>query len=232
MPVLLARPYPIARLAEARAALAAAVGGDVAPLQRLYQAAADALGALDPDELAELRDDHRRAFRSDEALARAAVQLADTWEGVVAVGSMLKRPGDFRGFAWLAAQVRYDLGPARRDATQIRFYARGGELPDTEPADAALYAAVPALTGLGPELPEELDGPLPLPGEPMWRLLGLPEGDDWSGVDPLDGYAIDAGACRAHYAAVPPAWRDLLSRCMEDGLLVRPASPLDVLSGG
>jgi hypothetical protein len=221
VPVLLVRPYPVGGLTEARAALHAVLGGDVVPLQRLYAAAADALARIDPDEVEDFRLDHPRAGRNEQALALAAVSLADTWEGLVAIGSVLRRPRWFRGFAWLAAQVRYDLGPARRDAGRLRSYADGAGLPDTPPEDAALYAALPALVGLGPELPEELEGPCPFPGEPVSRCLGLAEDEDWSGIDPLDALAISAETCRAYYAAAPPAWRPVLSRSLEGGMIVR-----------
>lgn len=223
MPVLLARPYPVARLADARRALEAATIGDVAPLQRLYRAAAEGLAVMDPDEVEDFRADHRRSARDDQALAHAAVTLSDSWEGVVSVGSVVTDSRRFRGFAWLAAQVRYGLEPARRDGGRLRAYAAGDGLPGTDPADAALYAALPALMGLGPELPDELDPPCPIVGEPVTRLLGLPEDEDWTGIDPLDAIAIPAEACRAHYAAATPAWRAILGRCLESGLLVRVA---------
>jgi hypothetical protein len=226
LPTLLVRPYPVHRLAEARSALDAAARGDVAALHRLYKAAADALAAIDPDEVAEFREEHPRAARDDQALARAAVELADVWEGLVAIGAGLSDRARFRGFAWLAAQVRYELEPAPRDASRLRAYAKGAPLPKTAAEDAALFAALPALVGLGPELPDEVEGPCPVPGDPVIRLLGLAEDEDWEGIDPLDGVALTADACRAHYAAAPAAWRDVLGRGLETGLVARPAAPM------
>lgn len=219
--MLLVRPYPVDQLTEARRALHAAANGDVAPLQRLYRAAAAALSEMDPDEVDEFREEFPRAVKDDQALAHAAVSLADTWEGVVAIGSMLSNRERFRGFAWLAAQVRYGLEPAKRDASRIRAYASGAPLPDTDDADAALYAALPALIGLGPELAEELPEPLPFAGVSVASLLGLPEDDDWAGIDPLDGIAVSAETCRAHYASASAEWREVLGRCLETGLLAR-----------
>lgn len=220
MTTLLVRPYPVNRVPEARAALEAAGRGDLGPMQALYRAAAEALAAIDPDEVADARDEHRRALRDDVALARAAHAVHDTWEGIVAVGSVLS-PRLFRGFSHLVAHVRYELGP-NADAIRLRAYAAGAALPDLEPRDAALYVALPALIGLGPELPEELAGPCPFPGEPLARALGLPADDDWSGVDPLDGILVDPATCRALYAAAPMKWREVVGRALETGLLVRP----------
>jgi hypothetical protein len=218
MAVQLVRPYPVSRLADARAAVKAAARGDFGPLQHLYRDAAEALAAMDPDEVEDFRADHPRIHKHDDALANAAIALADTWEGTVSVGSTVDG-ARFRGFALLSAQVRYELEPARRDASQLRAYSRGAPLKDTSPLDAALYATLPALTGLGPELPEELDEPCPIAGEPVVRLLGLPETEDWSGIDPLDAIALTPEACRAHYAAASPAWRTILGRGLGDGRL-------------
>ena len=220
MTTLLVRPYPVARLIEARLALQAASRNDLVPLQALYRAAAETLAAIDPDEVADVRDEHRRAMRDDVALARAAHAVADTWEGIVAIGSVLP-PRLFRGFVCLAAHVRYELGPSA-DVLRLRAYAGGAALPDLEPMDAALYIALPALAGLGPELPDELAGPCPFPGELLVRRLGLPEDDDWAGVDPLDGIVIEPETCRAMYAAAPMKWREVVGRALETGLLVRP----------
>lgn len=223
MSVVLVRPYPVARLVEARFAFERALKGDVSGLQVLYQASAAALADIDPDEVDEFRQEFPRAIGDDQALARAATTLADTWEGIVSIGSMLANRGRFRGFLWLAAQVRYDLEPARRDAGRLRAYAEGAHLPDLLPADEILYAALPALIGLGPELPEEIEGPVPLPNEPVARLLGLPEDDDWSGIDPIDGVVVSAETCRAHYAATPAPWRSIVGRSLQCGLIVRPS---------
>jgi len=223
VPVLLVRPYPVHRLFEAREALTAAVKGDVVPLWKLYRAAAEALAAMDPDEVEEFIQEHPKAFKDDQGLAHAAVSVADTWEGLVSIGARIKDKGTFRGFAWLAAQVRYDLQPSKRDASRLKLYARGEALPDTPVADAALYVALPALIGLGPEFPDELKEPCPVPTTPIPSLLGLSAEDDWAGVDPLDGWAILPEDARAHYAAAPPEWRSILNRGVEHGLLVRPS---------
>jgi hypothetical protein len=221
--VLLVRPYPYASLALARDALNGAANGDVGALQRLYRDAAAALAEIDPDEVDEFRQEYPRAVRDDQALARAAGSLADTWEGIVAIASMLSNRDRFRGFVWLAAQIRYDLEPNKRDASRLRAYASGARLPDLLPSDEALYVALPALIGLGPELPEEVAPPMPVPAEPVARLLGLPEDDDWAGLDPLDGFVISPDTCRAHYAAAPPAWQSVLARGLQYGLIVRSA---------
>jgi hypothetical protein len=208
-------------MAEVRQAISDAAAGNIKSLQTLYDSAAQALQALDPDEVADWRRAHPRAASVDRATARAAVDVAETWEGVVCVGSAISDGRRFRGFAWLAAHARY-IGTVGPDIGRVRGFAQGGQLPRTSAEDSALYAALPALVGLGPELPEELPGPCPIPGEVVWRLLGLPQGD-WGGIDPLDGIAIDAEQCRAHLAGVPAAWRDLVARCAETGLIARKA---------
>lgn len=217
---VLVRPYPVGRLEEARHAIAAAAAGDLRPLHALYLAATDALAAIDEDEVEDHRSEHRAAAREDRAAARAAVEVADVWEGIVSVGSVLRDMRRFRAFAWTAAAARYGIG--RADAASFARYAAGADLPDTSPEDSALYAALPALVGLGPELPDELDAPCPVPGEAVGAILGLPEAD-WTGVDPLDGIALTADAARAHFSAASPEWREVLSRCVEGGCLVRPA---------
>ncbi len=229
--MLLVRPYPYARFALAREALAGAAKGDVGPLQRLYRDAATALAEIDPDEVDEFRQEFPRAVRDDQALARAAGSLADTWEGIVAIASMLSNRERFRGFVWLAAQIRYDLEPNKRDAGRLRAYASGARLPDLLPSDEALYVALPALIGLGPELPDEVVPPVPVPCEPVWSLLGLPEGDDWNGLDPLDAFAISPETCRAHYAAASAAWQPVLARGLENGLIARSADADAARSG-
>lgn len=221
--MLLVRPYPVHLLAEARAAMERLHHDDLAPLQKLYREAAAALSDIDPDEVDEFRQEFPRAVRDDQALARAAGAVADTWEGIVAIASMVSNRDRFRGFLWLCAQVRYELEPARRDAGRLRAYADGAHLPAIPVSDEALYVALPALMGLGPELPDEIEGEIPFPHQPVTELLGLPTDDDWAGVDPLDGWVISPEACRAHYAAAPPAWRDALGRGLERGLLVRAA---------
>ncbi len=219
--MLLVRPYPVHRLIDARQAIESAARGDVTLLWKLYRAASDALAALDPDEVDEFIQEHKKAFKDEQSLAHAAVTLADTWEGLVSIGAQIKDKADFRGFTWLAAQVRYELEPAKRDGSRLKMYARGGALPDTTPEDAALYVALPALIGLGPEFPDELAEPCPIPTTPIPALLGLSPEDDWTGVDPLDGFAILPEDARAHYAAAPAVWRPILCRGLEHGLLVR-----------
>lgn len=220
MSMLLARPYPVGVLASVREAMARAAAGDVRRLMSLYQLAADALEALDPDEVADLREDWPDAAASDRAAARAALAVAETWEGVVTVGATIREPARFRGFAWLAAELRY--GDGRADPAHFSAYRDGRPLPDTSPEDTALYAVLPALVGLGPELPEELPGPLPLPARRVADLLGLPD-EDLDGIDPLDGWAVFPEACLAHLAGLPPAWRAIVERCADQGLLVRRA---------
>lgn len=220
MSILLVRPYPVHLLAAGGEAIRAAAGGDVAPLQVLYREAADALAAMDPDEVAELREGFERAPTSDRIAAEAALALSETWEGIVSVGATLRDARRFRAFAWLAAEARYS--DARPAADNFEVYARGAALPGVSPDDAALYAALPALIGLGPELPEELPGPCPLPGEDVRVMLGLPD-EDWSGVDPVDGLAVAPDLCLRHLAGLPPRWRAYVERCADQGLLIRPA---------
>lgn len=219
MPVVLVRPYPVERLRAVPQAIADAAGGDMAGLQALYRDAVTALEALDPEEVEDLRREYARAVTSDKVLVRAALDVSETWEGTVVVGALLADPARFRGYAWLAAQVRYELSPHLRDVEGFRAYASGAGLPSTSPEDAALYAAVPALVGLGPEFPEELEEPVPLDGDPVWRLLGLP---DVEGVDPLDGLAVSPEECRARCPGLRGPWRELVGRCLESGVLIRP----------
>lgn len=220
MSVWLARPYRTDRLDAVREAIDAGAAGDVTPLQALYREATAELAALDPDEVADHQGTHRKAGRDDEAALRAATRSADLWEAVVSVGATIVDPARFRAFAWLAAHVRYDLSPAGRDLAGFRAYARGRDLPDTSPEDSALYAALPALLGLGPEFPDEIAEPCPLEGRLVGTILGLP-GEEWDDVDPLDGVAISAGTCRAHYSGLAGAWRDVVGRSLEHGMLVR-----------
>lgn len=220
MSILLVRPYPVRLLAGAREAITRAAAGDVRPLMALYHEAVRALEAMDPDEVAELRDGWEGAPTSDRVAARAALAVADTWEGIVVVGATITQPARFRGFALLAAEARY--GEAAPALERMSAYSKGASLPDVSPEDSALYAALPAMVGLGPEHPEELPGPVPLEGEPVHRLLGLPDAD-WSGIDPLDGLAVPSEVCLARLAGLPPAWRALVSRCADQGLLIRPS---------
>lgn len=221
MSLWLARPFRVDRLDDVRDAIAASARGDVRPLQALYKAAAQALDALDPDEVAEHRAAHRQAARDDRAAAKAAVEVADTWEGIVSVGATITDPERFRGFCWLAAQVSFDLSPYLRDVEGLRSYATGAGLPDTSPEDAGLYVALPALLGLGPEYPEEIEGECPLEGRVVGAVLGLPDDGDWDGIDPLDGVAVSAETLRARFAGLAGAWKAIAQRGLEGGLLVR-----------
>jgi hypothetical protein len=227
MPVILARPYPLARLLEARAAIDAAVNRDLRPLQALYRSARDALSELDPDEVADFRRDFPRAATTDAAAARAAVAVASVWEGVVSVGAGIADLRRFRGFAWTVAHERYAGGITGPPDAALARYASGASLPDISPEDSALFAMLPALCGLGPEFPEELSGPVPVSGEPVWSLLGLPSDGDYAGIDPLDGLAVTPEVLQAQFAGLPPSWRDLAARCADRGLLVRSAEPLE-----
>jgi hypothetical protein len=217
--MLLVRPYPVARLTEARVAIAGA-SLDIRPIQSLYRAARDALAELDPDEVAEFRHDHPRAPATDAAAAQAALAAADSWEGVVAIGSTISDLRRFRAFAWLAAHQRYSGGARLSDFARYQVPAC---LPEVSPEDSALYAVLPALAGLGPELPEEFADPCPIAGAPVFELLGLPADGDYSGIDPLDGWAITGEALQSVFAALNPAWRAVASRALDRGLLVRPA---------
>ena len=217
--MLLARPYPVAHLAEARAAIAAAVQDDLRPLHALFVAARDALAALDPDEVADFRREHPRASHTDVAAAAAALDVAETWEGVVSLGAGITDLRRFRGFAVLAAHRRYGDRPR---ADHFARYAAGAALPNTSVDDTALLALLPALEGLGPELPDELPTPCPLPGAPFWRVLGLPDEGDYLGIDPLDATVLSPDDLRAHYAGLPPGWRELAARCVGTGMIVRP----------
>jgi hypothetical protein len=219
MSKLVVRPYPVHALVAGRDAISLAARGDVRPLQALYAAAVAALAEIDPDEVEDLREPWARAGASDKLAARAALEVADTWEGIVSVGSLIQEPGRFRGFAWMCAQVQYGVGEPSLD--HMARFCRGDPLPRTSIEDTALYAALPALIGLGPELPEELPGPALLTGESVRELLGLPEGD-WAGIDPIDGVAVSPETCLTHLAALPPAWRSLVERSADRGLLIRP----------
>lgn len=229
--MLLARPYPVQRLAEARSAIALAAGRppDLRPLLELYKVARSALADLDPDEVADFRRDHPRAAATDAAAIRAAHDVSDTWEGVVSVGAGITDVRRFRGFAWLAAHLRYVPGGLgeRQRLEHFEKYVAGFNLPETSAEDAALFAAVPALIGLGPELPDEIAEPCPVPGTPVWELLGLPAEGEYAGIDPLDGIAVPPETLQAHYAGLPAAWRDLATRCLDRGMIVRTADKVD-----
>lgn len=220
----LVRPFPVARLDEARHALRTCVDGDVRPMMALYGAAAAALAQIDPEEVEDARQAWRLAPEIDRVAARAAVACAEAWEETVSVGATIRDPQRFRGFAWLAAAVRTGLVPANPDVGRLLTFGRGATLPRTRPDDAALYGLLPALIGLGPELPDEVDTACPMAGTPVWQALGLSPGD-WVGVDPVDGFAVSPEACRAAYAGLAGAWRLAAARGTESGLLVRSADP-------
>jgi hypothetical protein len=185
----------------------------------LYVAARDALEDLDPDEVNDPVLEHRSAGDLDRAAVRAAGSVAESWEGTVAVGSIIVHDPRFRGFCWAAAAVRHlevEVTPA-----QFSAWSRGEALPGMSIDDTALYALLPALTGLGPELPDEAPGPCPATGTWAWQAVGLPEAD-WQGIDPLDGLAVTPEACAAALPGAIGVWRELLVRGVASGgLLVR-----------
>ena len=219
--MLLVRPYPVERIADARLAIQTyASTGDVSALQALYRLAASALHNVDPDDLDSWRSEHPKVAELDKAAARAAGDVAEAWEGVVGVGSTILHPLRFRAFAWLAAEVRYELGedgPLRR---RFDAFFNGHELHGLSAEDSALFVLLPALIGLGAEFPDELKAPCPMLSTRMSELLGLPEGD-WDGIDPLDGLAVTAEQCQSAYAGLTGPWRDVVGRSLQTGLLVR-----------
>lgn len=219
MGALLVRPYPIAELDAVGELIAAAVRGDIAPLQRLYLAARHALERTDPDEVLDLVLAYPTAGELDKVALRAATEEFDAWEAIVTIGSSIVEPERFRGFAWSCASARYlDRRPGR---SAFRRFAEGAPLHGLSLDDTALYALLPALIGLGPDMPLPVPGPIPAPTEPAWRRAGLPD-DDWSGIDPLDGDLIDADACAGAAPTAPPAWRALLELgAAHGGLVVR-----------
>lgn len=219
MAAFLVRPYPVDRLAGAGEAVQKAIAGDYEGLFHLTVSARDALEDLDPDEVRLPVLDHLQAGERDKAALRAAVEVAETWEGVVAIGASIPTLPRFRGFVLACAAVRYlDIEP---DLEAFKAWCRGEDLPGLSADDTALYAALPALLGLGPELPDEVSGQCPVQGDPVWSILGLPD-EDWEGADPLDGMAIDAEACSGAFAGATPAWREVLARgAAAGGLLVR-----------
>lgn len=220
MASLLVRPFPVGRLDQAGDAVRAAAAGDIVPLQAIFVVARDNLEDLDPDEVRDPVIAHPEAGHRDKPALYAALGVAEAWEGVVAVGASIAPEARFRGFAWACAWRRY-LDGGDGDLEQFKRWCRGELLPGLSADDTALYAALPALLGLGPELPDELPGPCPVAGEPAWKLLGLPEAD-WAGADPLDGLAISPTTCSGAYASVSGPWKSVLARGARDGgLLVR-----------
>ncbi|NCG21522.1 MAG: hypothetical protein GWP91_21120 [Rhodobacterales bacterium] len=219
MTTLLVRPYPVEALGLARTALHPARSNDLSELQALYARACAELLALDPDEVHEWRSEHPNVAQQDRSAGRAAIELADAWEGIVAVGATIKDPKRFRGFVWLAAHVRYELAK-RPSAKLLGHYAQGAALPKTSAEDSLLFAVLPALVGLGPNHPDELAGPCPLPSKPVWSALGL-EDADWAGLDPLDGQVVSAEVCRSQVAGLQGPWRAMAERGVGSGLLFR-----------
>lgn len=221
MTTLLVRPYPVDRLPAAAQALAAAMAGDLRPLHALYVQARDALEDIDPDEVRDPVLQHLRAGELDKAALAAALDQADAWESIVAIGATIDPGPRFRGFAWACASLRYlDQRP---DRSAFARFADGAPLPGLSIDDTVLYALLPALIGLGPELPDELPGPCPAQGTAAYKLVGLPD-DDWEGADPLDGLAVSPDACAAAFPAASGAWREVLGRgARSGGLLVRAA---------
>jgi hypothetical protein len=218
---LLVRPYPVHQLQAAAQALRAGMDGDMRPLHALYVAARDALEDLDPDEVRDPVLQHLQAANRDTAALAAALEEAEAWESVVAIGATLEPGPRFRAFAWACASVRYLEIRPNLDA--FREYADGQPLPGLSIDDTVLYALLPALIGLGPEFPDDLSAPCPTQGVPAWQLVGLPE-EDWSGADPLDGIAITAEECSAAFSSAPSPWREALGRgAAAGGLLVRTA---------
>lgn len=219
MAAFLVRPYPVAQLTEAGDAVRSAIAGDYEGLFHLTVAARDALEDLDPDEVRLPVLDHLQAGERDKATLRAALDVADTWEGVVAIGATIPTLPRFRGFVLACAALRYlDVEP---DLERFKRWCRGEDLPGLSADDTALYAALPALLGLGPELPDEVSGPCPVDGPSAWSVMGLPD-EDWEGADPLDGKVIDADACSSAFAGASAEWREVLARGAEaGGLLVR-----------
>ncbi|MFK7930904.1 MAG: hypothetical protein AB8H79_22155, partial [Myxococcota bacterium] len=128
MAALLVRPYPVKRLAEAREALAAAQTGALAPLAALFIEARDALLSLDPDAITDPVRAHPAAPERDKSALLAAMDVADTWEGVVAVAATITSLPRLRGFLWTAAWCRYldEDDPSLED---FKASCRGSLLP-------------------------------------------------------------------------------------------------------
>lgn len=212
----LVRPYPVAAIAQAKRAIAAAAEGDVAPMRALYAEARDALLHVDPFEVKDSEREHAKAATSDKHAARSVKHVSADWEAIVAVGATIEDAFRFRGFAWAVAAERYELGGRFED------FVEGEDFVGVSAEDGALYVALPALVGLGPELAEELPGPCPLAGEPVHRLLGLPD-SDVEDIDPLDGLAVSTESLRAQFPGLTGAWKLLAARSTELGLLIRKA---------
>ncbi len=210
------RPYPVSLLTPAREALSTLADGRADGVLALVVAARDALEDLDPDEVRLPVLDHPHAGERDKAAWRAALDVADTFEGVVAVGATIGPAPRLRGFLLTCAAVR-DLGLSP-DLSDFKALCRGGPLPGLGPEDAALYGLLPVLVGLGPDLAVPAPDPVPDGARPVVDLLGLSVGDV-AGIDPLDGLALPADAC----VDGPEAWSGLLARGRPaGGLMVRP----------
>lgn len=213
---LLVRPYPVAWLPRARLAITAALDGELAPLHQICVAARDALEVLDPDEAREAVLAHTDAANRDRSALSAALDEPEAWEAVVSLAATFNPEPRLRGFLVASAAARY-FG-RRPDLKAFKRYCRGEPLPGLSHDDTLLYALMPALIGLGPELAEAMPSPCPVAGAPVWEILGLPEGD-WEGIDPLDGLAVSVESCQS--SASGP-WAPMLQRgAAAGGLLVR-----------
>jgi hypothetical protein len=219
VPILLVRPYPVQHLAKAAHAISVAADGDYSELHALYELACDALEDIDPDEVHLHILEHTEVGDLDKATLRAALSVHGTWEGVVSIATSIVGTARFRAFVVACAYHRY-VGRKKVNNRQLRAWGAGQPLPGVSAHDTALFAALPMLMGLGPELPDEIKEPCPVQGEPVWSVLGLLEGD-WAGVDPIDGTAITAEVCRDACASATGVWRDSLARGSEHGLLIR-----------
>lgn len=216
---MLVRAYPVALLPQIREALEAAQAQSFEPLQAVFAKASEHLEDLDPDEVRDPVLRHPEAGSRDKAAFAAALDVADTWEGIVAIAATIPPAPRFRGFLFACACLRY-LDVDDPDLDAFKVWCRGQWLPGLGPEDSVLYAALPALIGLGPDLEDALPGPCPVRGERVQDLLGLPD-EDWSGADPIDGVAISAEACKAAVEGAEGPWRIALMRGARAGLLVR-----------
>lgn len=223
MGAVFVRPYPVAQLALGKRALEAFQQGNLNAASQLMSAAKAALLAIDPDAIREPISAHPDAPARDKAALNAAMDVADTWEGVVAIAATISSLPRLRGFLVACAWCRY-LDEDDPSLNDFKAGCRGQLLPGLSVEDTSLYALLPGLIGLGPELADEVGEPHALTGTPAWQLLGLPKAD-WGGVDPLDGLAVTPDECSAALASERGPWRELLARGASDGgLLIRTSS--------